>query len=89
MESNALIGIIGGILVCLLTLLIAMLFGLKADISKIWDKLDDLVPVDTYKDDQERCRSATEKIKIRLDKHARKILIIEMTNGIESKEDDV
>jgi hypothetical protein len=87
MESQALIGIIGGILIVLIGLLITMIIDLKKDIGKIWDKLDDVVLTKDYEKDQKVCVNDKDKIMLTLGRHEKKILIIEMSIGKDPEED--
>ena len=83
MEAQALVGIIGGILVCLLGLLISMVVGLKKDldrsnvnlgdkIDKIQERLSHMVLVEDYKEDKK-------EVCIKLDEHGERILVLEIS----------
>jgi L-cysteine desulfidase len=86
METNpmaiALVGVIGGILVCMIGLLIAMVVGLKKDIENrdnvifnkitaIQDRLIHMVLAEDYKGDKK-------EIELKLDEHGDRILTLEI-----------
>ena len=78
----ALVGVIGGIIVCLLGLLISMLVGLKTDtetrdgnldrrIALIQERLSHMVLVEEYKADKK-------EVTVRMDEHGERILVLEI-----------
>ena len=86
MDSNpvaiALIGVIGGIIVCLLSLLIAMIVGLKRDTETRYSSLDTkieaiqirlthMVLVEDYKADKK-------EVTLKIDEHGDRILVLEI-----------
>jgi hypothetical protein len=94
METNpmavALIGVIGGIIICLLGLLITIVMGLKAEmtdrtktlfgkVDEIQGRLSGMVLVSDYKTD-------CDKIDMKLDEHGSKILRLEFKifNGVKA-----
>lgn len=78
----ALIGVIGGILICMISLLIAMVVGLKKDvegnytttnrkIDAITDRLLHMVLTEDYKSDKKM-------VDLKLDEHGDRILTLEI-----------
>jgi uncharacterized membrane protein YgaE (UPF0421/DUF939 family) len=71
MDPSAFVGVIGGILVCVLTLLVKMVDDQRKDIGKIKDSL--AKKVESEKWDEEK-----KEIALKLDRHGERLLKIEM-----------
>jgi hypothetical protein len=91
MTVDAMIGVIGGILVVLITLLIAMVMDLKKDLAKndastrdsfekIRKELAGMVAWQDYKEDRK-------EVNIKLDEHGDRLLKLEIRVRVDKRED--